>query len=213
MSHARTAPAARALGAVAIVAAAALFTACQPEPAATPSAEPTTSVSPRPGGASPTPIESQTPDAEFALPAACEDIYSATMRGRLEVENPPLNHPDVTMLSTQNVDLLEIIDSGAPTIRCSWGTPSEFGLATNVTVIGTEQAATVEAELMASGLACEPYADGTICRIEQKGITLDDEEYASGETHFVGGGGWVSTAWINFAPEGYSEDIVATLWG
>lgn len=213
MSHARTAPAARALGAVAIVAAATLFTACQPEPAGTPSAEPTTSLSPRPGGTSPSPIESQAPDAEFALPAACEDIYSATMLGRLEVENPPLNHPNVTMLSTQNVDLLEIIESGAPTIRCSWGTPSEFGLATNVTVVDAEQAETIEAELMASGHACEPLGDGTICRIEQKGVTLDDEEYASGETHFVGGGGWVSTAWINFAPEGYSEDIVATLWG
>jgi hypothetical protein len=215
MSHARTAPAARALGAVAIVAAALLFTACQPEPAATPSAEPepTTSLSPRPPGPSPTPIETQAPDVAFAVPATCEEIYSATMLGRLEVENPPLNHPDVTMLSTQNVDLLEIIGGGAATIRCSWGTPSEFGLATNVTVVDDEQAEAIEAELMVSGHACQPLGEGTICRIDQKGVTLDDEEYASGETHFVGGGGWVSTAWINFAPEGYTEDIVDTLWG
>jgi hypothetical protein len=111
------------------------------------------------------------------------------------------------------VDLLEIIDSGVPTIRCSWGEPSEVGLATNVTGIDAEQAEAIEAQLMASGLACEPHADGIICRIEQKGVTLDDEEYASGETHYLGEGAWVSTAWINFAPEGYTEDIVATLWG
>ena len=49
--------------------------------------------------------------------------------------------------------------------------------------------------------------------MEQKGVTLDDEEYTSGETHYIGGGGWVSTAWINFHPDGYTEDIVDTLWG
>ena len=36
---------------------------------------------------------------------------------------------------------------------------------------------------------------------------------AGGETHYVGDGAVVTTAWINFAPEGYTEDVVATLWG
>jgi hypothetical protein len=135
------------------------------------------------------------------------------MRAGLESENPPLNDPGVTMLSTQNVDLIQIIDGGAPTLRCTWGKPSEYGLATNVTAVDNDQAERVEAELAESGFDCGALGDGTICRIEQKGVTLDDEEYTSGETHFVGPGGWVSTAWINFSPDGYTEDVVATIWG
>jgi hypothetical protein len=204
----------RSLGAVVVLAvAASVAVACRPEPAPDATAAPTPSISPRPTGPSPTPIETQLPDAGFEVPAACEDIYSAAMLDALEADNPPLNDPGVTMLSTQNVDLIQILDSGVPTLRCSWGTPGEYGLATNVTAVDEEQAAYIPQELADSGLLCEPFAEGTVCRIEQKGITLDDEEYSGGETHYVGGGGWVSTSWINFAPEGYTEDIVDTIWG
>lgn len=205
------------VGAVVLIAVAATSAACQPEPEATPTS--TATPTPQPRGSTPaatptpTPTATEPPANAFTVPAACEDIYSAGMLASLEDENPPLNDPGVTMLSTQDVDLLEIIEGGAPTIRCSWGTPSEFGLATNVTVVDADQAAFVGDELAASGFGCEPLGDGTICRIEQKGVTLDDEEYTSGETHYIGGGGWVSTAWINFSPDGYTEDIVATLWG
>ena len=65
----------------------------------------------------------------------------------------------------------------------------------------------------ASGFGCAEQDGGTICRIEQKRIDLDDNEVTLGETHYVRGNGWVSTAWINFAPEGYTEDIADTLWG
>lgn len=212
MLHDRHRIAARALGGVAILAmAAALTVACRPEPVAT--AEPTASVSPRPTGASPTPIETELPGAEFEVPAACEDIYSAAMLDSLEADNPPLNDPGVTMYSTQNVDLLQIIDSGAPTLRCSWGTPGEYGLATNVTAVDAAQAELIGQQLAGTGFACETLGEGTICRIEEKGVTLDDEIYNGGETHYIGGGGWVSTSWINFDPEGYTEDIVDTIWG
>lgn len=207
----------RALRSVAVAllltSAAVLTVACQPEP--DPSSSPSGSESPTAVPtitATPTPIETQLPDA-FEVPGACEEIYSAEMIATLEADAPPLNDPGVTMLSTQNVDLIQIIDGGAPTLRCSWGGPSEYGLATNITAVEPEQAELIEAELAASGFACESLGDGTICRIEQKGITLDDEEYTSGETHYVGGGGWVSTSWLNFSPDGYTEDIVATVWG
>ena len=55
--------------------------------------------------------------------------------------------------------------------------------------------------------------DGTLCQIEQRTVDLDDNEVTLGESHFVRGDGWVSTAWINFAPEGYTEDIVAHALG
>lgn len=200
-------------GAVVLALAAVLTVGCQPEPGPQSTGEPSVSVSPRPTGSTPTPIETELPGTTFKLPGSCDDIYSASMRDSLESENPPLNDPGVTMLSTQNVELIQIIDGGAPTLRCTWGVPSEYGLATNVTAVDNDQAARVEEELGASGFDCKALGEGTICRTEQKGVTLDDEEYTSGETHFVGAGGWVSTAWINFSPKGYTEDVVATIWG
>lgn len=211
MLHDRRRITTRTLGAVAVVmVVAALTVACRPEPVPETTATPTVTV--KPPGPTPTPIETELPGAQFDVPTDCEQIYSSGMLADLEADNPPLNDPGVTMYSTQDVDLIQIIDNGAPTLRCSWGQPGEYGLATNVTAVDAEQAAFIEQELSGSGFACEPFGDGTVCRFEQKGITLDDEEYTGGETHYIGGGGWVSTAWINFAPKGYTEDIVDTLW-
>jgi hypothetical protein len=49
---------------------------------------------------------------------------------------------------------------------------------------------------------------GAPCR-----LNLDDEEVEFGETRFLRGDGRVSTAWVDFTPEGCTEDIVSTLWG
>lgn len=216
MLHDRRRITVRSLGAVAVLTiAAAMIVGCRPEPAPSPESTgtPTPSIEATPTAQTPTPIETQLPDAAFEVPAACEDIYSAAMLDELESETPPLNHPGVTMVSTQDVDLIGIIDGGAPTMRCSWGPPSERGLATNVTAVNPDQAESIVDELTASGFACEALGDGTICSFDQKGVTLDDEEYSSGEIHFVGSNVWVSTAWINYVPEGYTEDIVQTITG
>lgn len=200
------------VGATALVLIAAVATGCRPEggdPA--PSGSPSSTTSTPTPDASVTPTE--TPQAAFEIPGACEDIYSATMLASLQAANPPLNDPGVTMLSTQNADLLEVIHSGAPTLRCSWGKPSEYGLATNVTAIDAQQSASLVTALGEAGFGCEPMGEGTVCRIEQKGVTLDDNEYTRGETHYIADDALVTTSWINFAPEGYTEDIVATLWG
>ena len=199
------------IGGVVLVTIAALATGCRPEPASPTSSPSVTLKDPTPGP-SVTPIETEKPQAGFDVPDDCELIYSPAMLASLNAANPPLNDPGVTMLSTENADLLEIIHGGAATLRCSWGTPSEYGLATNVTAIDEEQGAALVEALGAAGFGCEALGDGTVCRIEQKGVTLDDEEYTRGETHYVGDGGLVTTSWINFAPDGYTEDIVATLW-
>ncbi len=201
------------IGCVALTAVAAVTTGCRPESEATPASSPSVTMKDQTPGPSVTPIETEKPQASFDVPGACEEIYSPEMLAQLQSANPPLNDPGVTMLSTENADLLEIIHGGAPTLRCSWGQPSEFGLATNVTAIDADQQQAVLAALPEAGFGCESLAEGTVCRIEQRGVTLDDTEYTRGETHYVGGGGLVTTAWINFAPEGYTEDVVATLWG
>ena len=201
------------IGGAAVAAAALLLTGCRPEPAATPTSTPTVTMEQPTPGPSVSPIETEKPQAGFEVPGSCEEIYSAGMLAQLQGSNPPLNDPGVTMLSTENADLLDIIHGGAQTLRCSWGEPSEYGLATNVTAIDAEQSGAILGALPAAGFGCEALGEGTVCRIEQRGVTLDDEEYTRGETHYIGDGGLVTTAWIDFAPEGYTEDIVATLWG
>jgi hypothetical protein len=201
------------IGGAAVAAAALLLTGCRPEPAATPTSTPTVTMEQPTPGPSVSPIETEKPQAGFEVPGSCEEIYSAGMLAQLQGANPPLNDPGVTMLSTENADLLDIIHGGAQTLRCSWGEPSEYGLATNVTAIDAEQSGVILGALPAAGFGCEALGEGTVCSIEQRGVTLDDEEYTRGETHYIGDGGLVTTAWIDFAPEGYTEDIVATLWG
>lgn len=199
-----------AIATIALAATAALATACQPEPAATATPEPPASATPTPT-LSPSPIETELPDV--ALPASCEEIYSPAMTAQLEGEVPPLNDPGITMYSSENVAVLELINSGVETLRCTWGMPSEHGLATTIAPLGADQRAEIERALVETGFGCEPLGEGTVCRAEQRGIDLDDHEYARGEEHYLGPDVLVATAWLNVALDGYTEDIVATLWG
>lgn len=200
--------------AAALAFAGALATACRPEPVPTPTSSATATPSSTPSlEPSPEPTETNPPNAGFQLPARCEDLYSAEMLAELLATNPPLNDPGVTMNSTQIVEALELLASGIPTIRCSWGGPSEYGLATNVSTVGAAKTAALIETLRGAGFGCESVWDGTMCALETTTIDLDDNEVHLGESHFVRGDGWVSTAWIDFYPEGYLEDVVATLWG
>jgi len=207
--------AARAVAVTAVIlAAVALTTACRPEPGPGTTPTPTVTLTPtKAPPATPEPVETNLPDAGFSLPEQCEQLYSAEMLAALNAQNPPLNDPGVTMHATQNAGALELLSSGIPTIRCSWGRPSEFGLATNVSVITAEQSTALVEALQRSGFGCESAWDGTLCLIEQKTIDLDDNEVTLAEAHFVRDDGWVTTSFINFQPDGYTQDIVSTLWG
>ncbi|SIT77975.1 hypothetical protein [Microbacterium sp. RU33B] len=205
---------ARILGVAAALSIATLALAgCQPEP--TPSASssptPTASAAPSPSATgSPTPTLG--PD-DITLPADCDSIYSPAMRAALEAADPPLNDPGLTLGSSQIVEALELLDSGIPTLRCTWGVPSEQGLATNVSLIAQEQAQELIVALQAVGFLCDPVASGTLCALERTTIDLDDNQVSLGESHFFRGNGWVSTSWVGFIVDGYTEDVAATLWG
>lgn len=163
----------------------------------------------------PTPIAPASPDATptaTALPADCAAMYSDAMRTRLEADLPPLNDPGISMYSTQNATLLELLDA-VPTLRCTWGPPSDTGIATNLSLVTAEQSAAIVSTLTTAGFGCEDADGATVCRIEQRGVDLDDREYSRGETHALEGELWVATAWLNYNPEGYSEDILATVGG
>lgn len=204
-----------ARAAVAICLAGALslaVTACVPEPDATPTprstAAPTAAVSP-----TPTPTAAPEPTADVALPASCEQLYSPEMLAALQDQIPPLNDPAVTMLSTQDTTGLELLDTGVTTIRCSWGPPSDQGMSTNVSLVDSAAASRVETSLREAGFVCDDSPDGTVCTTEERGVDLDDTEYVLGEVHAFPEGGWVATRWINVMPEGYTDDILTTVWG
>lgn len=200
-----------AIGALAIALLSSCLVGCLPEPA--PSASPPLSSStPDSSTGSPAPSETAAAGESIALPASCEEIYSPEMLAALQ-QRGPLNDPEVTMTSTQNVDALEILGSGIPTIRCTWGAPSETGLATNVSIVDAEQSATIADALMNAGFACESADGGTVCRIEENVLNLDDDIVPLSETHVLRGNAWVSTATINFEMAGYTEDVITTLWG
>ena len=205
-------------GALALAVAATLA-GCVPEPSPTASgtgasASPSRSASaPATGSPAPSASETAAAGADIALPAACEQLYTPAMLAQLQQETPPLNDPGVTMYSTQVVGALELLNSGVPTLRCSWGTPSESGLATNVSIIDPAAASGVVDALAGSGFGCADHLAGTLCTFEQESITQDDVLVRRGESHFLRGNGWVSTAWITVDPAGYTDDIVAALWG
>ena len=67
--------------------------------------------------------------------------------------------------------------------------------------------------LTTDGFACGEELGGTVCRFSQSMITQDDEIAELTETHVLRGNAWVTSYAINFAVDGYIEDVVATLWG
>ncbi|WP_439594010.1 hypothetical protein [Microbacterium sp.] len=182
---------------------------CVPEPGPTSSSSPSASAS----SASPTPSATPTEEPPAALPASCDAIYSAGMLATLQAQVAPLNDPGITMLSSQNVTALDILASGIPTLRCTWGPPSERGIATNVSQIDDDQAAAIRDALLQEGFSEEAFEGGSIYRIQQEMITQDDDLVTMGEQHYLAGSQWVSTRWINAEIPGYTEDIVTTVWG
>ena len=153
------------------------------------------------------------PSGQFALPATCQDAYSIGMLASLSNENPPLNDPGFSLRSTQNVTGLELLDSGIPTLNCTWGVAGQRGLATSVAQISESDSDRMMTALEATGFVCEAHGEGTICTYSEKTVNRDDEIVELGESHYFRSTGWVATSWINFFPEGYTEDIAATVWG
>ncbi|GAA1670261.1 hypothetical protein [Microbacterium lacus] len=186
---------------------------CKPEPATTSAPAPSASASPSASANSTgSPSPTAQADAGIELPASCEQLYSPEMLAALQGRGP-LNDPGVTMTSTQNVAALELLSSGVATIRCSWGVPSDSGMATNVTILSAEQSSALTTALAEAGFGCGDELGGTVCRSAQSMVSQDDQIAELTETHVFRGDVWISSYTINFDVPGYTEDVVATLWG
>ena len=195
---------------LALAAVTAVATGCLPEPE--PGATPTTTDAVATGTATPTPTTTAAPEDSFAFPADCAAVYTPQMLTALEADVPPLNDPGTTMASTEVVAAIEILTGAEQTIRCSWGPPSERGMATNVTIVTSAQSQTIADALVNEGFSTEELDGGALHRIEREMLTLDDDIVTLGETHYLRDDVWVSTRWIDVNPDGYTQAIVASLW-
>lgn len=133
------------------------------------------------------------------------------MLATLNATLAPLNDPAIDLPATQVVPALEILQSGIPTLRCTWGAAGKPGLATNVSVVTGDQASSIQDAVAANGFGCSDVAGGTLCTRQAQTVDFNDNVVTQGESQFLRGSIWVTTSWVGGLPDGYTEDIAATL--
>jgi hypothetical protein len=105
---------------------------------------------------------------------------------------------------------LETMLEATSAVTCMWGKSSgggDVGLTTNVAVLTNAQQADVAAHMTDLGYSCYEELKGMRCVIE-----ATDSGESWGESHFLREGLWFATKWVNASPEGYTHDIVNTVF-
>ncbi|MFF1879670.1 hypothetical protein [Leifsonia sp. NPDC058230] len=102
--------------------------------------------------------------------------------------------------------------STAPGLICDWAPPagpSELFLTTQVRhVDGTTQAAAL-ARLATIGAACNAYLGGDLCVMNAP----DGNGALVGESQYFRDGVWLASDWYNAGPEGYTNEMIKTMFG
>ncbi|WEO76795.1 hypothetical protein BJQ94_15755 [Cryobacterium sp. SO2] len=148
-------------------------------------------------------------------PTSCDEIYSPAMMttfSETRTLNPAwtVGSDDVLQVGTTDEELAGLIE-GDEHLTCIWaaeGGGSDSGLTTNVVFVTAAQSEAVHARLNAIGQSCYEELGGIRCVIE----TAKDSDGSSGESHFLRDGIWLATHFVNAGPDGYTHDIVATIW-
>ncbi|PFG32169.1 hypothetical protein [Paramicrobacterium agarici] len=155
----------------------------------------------------PLPENQPAPEHAGPNPTSCEQIYSEEMYSYLTGTGMPLNDQSVAEnVGSYDPELIAVIN-GIEHLDCSWGFAGDYGLTTSVTRVNADAVKTVRERMTELGYNCHDEDGGTRCLTS---ATEAGNRY--GESHFVRDGLWLATAWVNFAPEGYTPDIVQTLW-
>ncbi len=202
----------RTIGRFAVVGSVALLTAgilsgCSAEPAAEP--QPAVEPTPTAAAARPTPAVVDPPSVVgTVIPGDCEEIYLPLMFERLPSLYPPLNDPTMADPNFSNTDELEEHLRSLEYLQCTWGAAGEDGIVTAVARVTEEQSAQALAILEEGDFACNDLQQGTRCvsREETDGDVV-------GETHFLRDDVWLSSLWLNAPVRGYTENMIAALWG
>jgi len=148
-------------------------------------------------------------------PTTCDAIYSPTMLATLTQTgalNPDWTESDSSgvLFGTSDAELSSLID-GAEHLTCVWADPnggSGSGLTSNVVFVSAEQSETAHQRLLALGENCYEELGGIRCVVE----TAQGEEGIAGESHFLRDGIWLATRYVNAGPDGYTLDMVGTIW-
>lgn len=178
-----------------------------PDPIATPEVS-TPPVTPSPPPTTPPPVVPPDPDAAV-VPGDCSGLYSDSMYTYLSVdEELPLNDGTALEPPFSKTETVAAHQIGLPGLVCTWGSAGHFGLLTQANEVTVAQATAALGALRSAGYNCYEQSLGTRCTLKDAG---DGETW--GESHFLRGNVWLCTFWSNFAPTGYTADMVATLWG
>lgn len=194
-----------ALGAVAVLA----LTGCSsltipgqtPEPSLVP-----------PTGPAPSPTQSHVlVTDEIDLPRDCATLFDEDFIQMMEEGHAPLNDPGLSMSST-SLERGQALLATHEHLRCTWGVPSEVGMATTVMIVSNEKAQAVMEEAAGGDFLC-----GTISATERRCDFYETGAsemggYSWGEEHVWRGNAWIATRWLNLDVPGYTDGIVAALW-
>lgn len=192
-------PLTRTAATIIAVVAVGLLAGCAPDPADAPT--PTSSAgTPGPTG-SPTPTATPTPSATpVALPTDCRAILTEAVLAQFG--DLPLNDPAFTGTGVQ--------PDGA--LVCVWGRPdTDTGrLQTTISSMSRGPALDMLNGLVAEGYSCYTPTGGTRC--EKVWI---DEQYPvnDGRTLFWRQDVLIDTQYTNLAPSGYTDAVIAGVFG
>lgn len=177
-----------------------------------PSPSPTSVDRPTPAAQSPAAVVTPPAPVAAGIPAECAEIYTRDWQGELTLAlNPAWTDAPESGVRYASDDVgLQTMLEGTTHLTCIWATPeggSDVGITTNVASLTDVQQQETLAHLRGLGYDCYDELEGTRCVVEQEG-----EVGAFGESHFLRSGVWIATGWVNAAPDGYTHDIVASIF-
>lgn len=147
------------------------------------------------------------------VPASCDGVYSrdwAPEMGGLVLNPEWVKAAPIAETTTSFDDELNEASEQTRTIVCRWGHEnggSDRGVTTGVGPVTVEEHDSVLARMQQLEFDCYEELGGTRCVSE-----MSDDNGSLGESHFLRDGVWIATKWLNISPDGYTHDIVNTLW-
>lgn len=175
----------------------------------------TPSARPEPESSAPSaPLPEPSEEPVSVIPASCAGIYSTDWSAQLGPElmlNPSWAEDPANGVryGTDDEGLQTVLESTTQ-LTCIWGDEHGEGggtITTNLAMLSPEQQESTLAHLAGTADSCYEEIGGTRCTSE-----VEHEGKNWGESHFVREGIWVATKWVYVAPDGYTHDIVNTLW-
>lgn len=159
-------------------------------------------------------VEAEEPVDNGPLPADCSGLYTRDWAPDMAplVLNPEwVQAPDsgFPRFGSNDPGLVTMLD-GTTRVECNWvgaDGPGGVFLVTSGALLTPEQHDEVIGILSAS-YTCYEELEGTRCIIEGEG-----DGGLWGESHFLRDDVWLATKWSEIAPEGYTHDMIAAVWG